>query len=90
MIQADDLVLGHLSRMSVWELPLWMHEPLPQPERGKLDSEVIDFEKQFARSEGTGAATYQLMRELKNKNAPALFAKLDQESSGSCQNTKSI
>jgi hypothetical protein len=67
------------SAAGVPKSPLWMHEPLPQPERVKLDSEVIDYEKSFARPEGTGAATHQLMRELRNKDAPALFAKLDQD-----------
>jgi hypothetical protein len=56
-----------------------MHEARPQPERVKLDSEVIDYEKSFARPEGTGAATHQLIRELRNKDAPAAFAKLDQD-----------
>jgi hypothetical protein len=49
------------------------------PERVKLDTGAVNYEPQFARQKGTGAATYQLMRELRNKDAPALFAKLDQD-----------
>ena len=53
--------------------------PVLPPERVKLDTGMVDYERQFARPEGTGAATHLLMRTLKNENAPAIFAKLDKD-----------
>ena len=53
--------------------------PMQPPERVKLDTGMVNYEPQFARQEGTGAATHLLMRTLKDKNAPAMFAKLDKD-----------
>lgn len=51
--------------------------PVMPPQRVKLDTGAIDYEKAFASPEGSGMATRILQQAVRTKEAPAMIAKLD-------------